>query len=335
MSGSSPPADRIYLDNAATSWPKPPDVPRAVEEYLSRCGAPAGRGSSREAQRIGRQLAAVREELRRRIGAASAGEILFTFNGTDALNLALQGLLRPGDHVVTTDIEHNSVLRPLRVLREQRGVQVRYVPCDGRGWVDPEALRHALQGSTRLVVLSHASNVTGCVQDAAAVGAICRDHGATLLVDAAQTAGLWPIDVRAIGCDLLAASGHKGLLGPLGTGFLYMRSARQTEIMPLRFGGTGTDSHDDRQPASGVERFESGNLNVPGLIGLQAALQAVGGPAASPRPPPPAHAGAIDAQARNPPRVSGRSARGRSTVSARFPESASSGPGQARPRFPS
>jgi selenocysteine lyase/cysteine desulfurase len=182
---------------------------------------------------------------------------------------ALHGLLRPGDHVVTSVCEHNSVLRPLRFLAE-RGVTTTYVPCDGQGYVDPDSVRQAISSKTRLIALVHASNVTGAIQPVEAVGRIAGDHGVLFLVDAAQSLGYVPIDVAAMGCQLLAAPGHKGLLGPLGMGVLYLAPGIEQHLAPLRQGGTGTRSDEDRQPETVPDRYESGNLNVPGIVGLEA-----------------------------------------------------------------
>jgi cysteine desulfurase family protein len=196
---------------------------------------------------------------------------VFTFNGTDGLNQAIHGLLAPRAqpcHVVTSRVEHNSVLRPL----SQTGCDVTYVDADGRGVVDPVAVRDALRPETALVVLTHASNVSGAVQPIEAVGELAHARGALFLVDAAQTAGHVPIDLRALPVDVLACSGHKGLLGPLGTGLLYVRPGLEERLVPLRQGGTGTQSEQPIQPLSMPDRYESGNHNAPGLVGLEAAL---------------------------------------------------------------
>jgi selenocysteine lyase/cysteine desulfurase len=181
--------------------------------------------------------------------------------------------VRPGDHVVTTVCDHNSVLRPLRALRESAGVEVTYVPCDGSGFVSPDDIRAALRPDTRLVAVNHASNVTGALQPIEAIGKIVREHDALYLVDAAQSLGHVPLDVTRVDCDLLAAPGHKGLLGPLGTGFLYIRPGVEDQVVPLRYGGTGTQSEADRQPECLPEKYEPGNHNLIGLSGLVAACE--------------------------------------------------------------
>ena len=267
---------RIYLDNAATSWPKPESVYRAVDRFQREIGAAAGRGAYGAGLEADRIVAAARNGIARLIGAGDPRQIVFTANGTDSLNLALHGWLRTGDHVVTTVAEHNSVLRPLRELIERRQITVTRVPCDAAGLVDPDDIRRALHPATRLVALVHASNVTGALQPVREIGQITRAHGAALLIDAAQTIGHLPLSVDEIGADLLAAPGHKGLLGPLGTGVLYVRKGREQELQSFRQGGTGTHSQEDRQPDSLPDKYEAGNLNMPGLAGLAAALDFLG-----------------------------------------------------------
>lgn len=262
---------RIYLDNAATSWPKPDAVYRAVDDYQRRLGAPAGRGSYREADEVERTIAQTRRGLAALLNAPSPDHLIFTLNGTDALNLAIHGLLRPGDHVITSVAEHNSVLRPLRAC-EAVGVTVTHVGVDRAGIVDPEDIRRALTPHTRLIALTAASNVTGAIQPIRAVGHIAQSAGIRFLVDAAQALGHVPLDVQAVGCDLLAAPGHKGLLGPMGTGVLYVRPGMESELRPVRQGGTGSRSDDERQPDQLPDKYEAGNLNVPGLFGLHAGI---------------------------------------------------------------
>ncbi len=265
-------AARIYLDNAATSWPKPSAVYDAVDAYQRQSGMAVGRGATRRGLELQRIVDRCRKQAAHLLGAESPERILFTFNGTDGLNIALQGLLRPGDHVVTTVMEHNSVLRPLRELKERIGIDVTYVPADATGFVAPDDVRAALTSDTRLVAILHASNVSGTIQPVAAVGSIAKEAGALFLVDAAQTAGHLPIDLSRLGVDVLACSGHKGLLGPLGTGLLYIRPGLESQLQSLRQGGTGSQSEDDRQPEFLPDKYESGNHNAPGLAGLDAAL---------------------------------------------------------------
>ncbi|HZZ28968.1 MAG TPA: aminotransferase class V-fold PLP-dependent enzyme [Pirellulales bacterium] len=264
---------RIYLDNAATSWPKPGAVYAAVEHYLRENGAPAGRSGYSQAMEVEATISAARMAVARLIGATSAQQIIFTTNGTEALNFAIHGLLRRGDHAICTAADHNSVLRPLRYLEAQGEIAVTRVPCNSVGLVDPDEIRRALRTNTRLVVTTHASNVTGVIEPVAEIGRMVREHGARFLVDAAQTVGHLPVAVDELHADLLAAPAHKGLLGPLGTGFLYIRPGLENELQTIRQGGTGTRSHEDRQPETLPDKFETGNHNVPGLVGLAAALR--------------------------------------------------------------
>jgi cysteine desulfurase family protein len=261
---------RIYLDNAATSWPKPQSVYAAVDRALREVGAPAGRGVYREADEAARLVADARRRVAAIIGAEEPRRIVFTLNGTDSLNLAIHGLLKPGDHVVTTVVEHNSVLRPLRRLEETGDVSVTRIGCDAEGLVDPKAISKAMTRETRLIALTHASNVTGALQPVEDVGRIAREREILFLVDAAQSVGRVPLDVRRIGCSLLAAPGHKGLMGPLGTGFLYIAPGVEEQLAGVRQGGTGTQSEEDRQPDTLPDKYEAGNLNVPALAGLAA-----------------------------------------------------------------
>ncbi|MCI0332038.1 MAG: aminotransferase class V-fold PLP-dependent enzyme [Planctomycetes bacterium] len=263
---------RLYLDNAATSWPKPDAVYDAVDRYQREIGAPNGRSGYREALQSNRIVERARSGVAELIGAQDPSRIVFGFNGTDVLNIAIRGVVRPGDHVVTTVCDHNSVLRPLRALRETADVSVSYVPSDGHGFVSPDDVRAALRPNTRLVAVNHASNVTGAIQLIEEIGRIVRESDALYLVDAAQSLGHVPIDIREFEVDLLAAPGHKGLLGPLGTAVLYIRPGVERELQPLRCGGTGTQSEVDRQPDELPEKYESGNHNLPGLAGLTAAV---------------------------------------------------------------
>jgi cysteine desulfurase family protein len=264
---------RIYLDNAATSWPKPPAVYDAIDHYQRHVGVAAGRGAYRESAEIAAQIAETRRRVGELIGAPRGRSVIFTCNGTESLNLALHGSLGTGDHVVTSASEHNSVLRPLRYLHDTAGVQVTVVPCDGRGLIDPDAVATAIRPETRMIAMIHASNVTGAVQPVREIGRLAHDHEVLFLVDAAQSLGHIPVDVQACHIDLLAAPGHKGLLGPLGTGILYAAPGAEQKMRPLRQGGTGTNSENEIHPRGYPDGFEAGNLNVPGVIGLLAALR--------------------------------------------------------------
>jgi cysteine desulfurase family protein len=265
------PESRIYLDNAATSWPKPESVYEAVDHYMREIGAPNGRSGYREAQQSNRIVERARRGVAELIGAKDSSHVIFGLNCSDMLNLAIRGVVQPGDHVVTTVCDHNSVLRPLRALREETDVTVKYVPCDSEGYVSPDDVRAAIKPNTRLVAVNHASNVTGAIQPVAEIGRLVRETEALFLVDAAQSLGHVPLDVNSIVADLLAAPGHKGLLGPLGTGVLYIRPGVERELKPLRMGGTGTQSDADRQPDELPQKYECGNHNLVGLAGLAAA----------------------------------------------------------------
>ncbi|MCU0960959.1 MAG: aminotransferase class V-fold PLP-dependent enzyme [Pirellulaceae bacterium] len=261
-------ARRIYLDNAATSWPKPEAVYEAVDWYQRELGTTTGRGAYREADEAAHRVRSTRERLARLLGVAEPDHIVFTANGTESLNLALHGVLRPGDHVITSVVDHNSVLRPLRFLEEYHGVAVDRVSCGHDGIVDPQTIRRAIRPQTRMIALVHASNVTGALQPIEAVGALAAEHGLMYLVDAAQSLGHLPIDVPRTGAHLFAAPAHKGLLGPSGLGLLYIAPGCEQFVRPLRQGGTGTQSDEDRQPDSLPDKYEPGNLNVPAVLGL-------------------------------------------------------------------
>jgi len=267
-----PPTNRIYLDNAATSWPKPAGVYDAVDRYSRSNGAPAGRGAYSEAVEVERLVNDARKRVASLIGESDPKRIIFTSNGTDSLNLAIHGLLRAGDHVVTTVCEHNSVLRPLRELEGVAGVTVTRVECGADGIVEPRAFESAIQSNTKLFVLTHAANVTGAIQPAEEIGAIAISNGIRFLVDAAQSIGHIPVLAKQLHADLIAAPGHKGLLGPLGTGVLYIAPGVEELLRATRQGGTGTASENDWQPATLPDKYESGNHNVPGIVGLGAAL---------------------------------------------------------------
>ncbi|RPJ75940.1 MAG: aminotransferase class V-fold PLP-dependent enzyme [Desulfobacteraceae bacterium] len=263
----------IYLDNAATSFPKPAECLRqAVERYLEM-GASPGRGGYDMAVEAEAAVSAVRRKLRRFFGAGDDHRVCFAHNATDALNSLLQGLLRPGDHVVSTRLEHNSVLRPLHHLRKEGRIRFDLVPFDSSGFIEPEKVAAALKPETRLVILTHASNVLGTVQPVAEIAAACRARGVPLVLDASQSAGVVPIRIDKWGVQGLAFTGHKSLLGPTGIGGLVLGPALDPE--PTRFGGTGVDS---RSPFHTLEypfRLEAGTINLLGVLGLEASLDYV------------------------------------------------------------
>jgi cysteine desulfurase family protein len=259
-----------YLDNAATSFPKP----EAVYQALDRCAreqlANPGRSGHKLALGAERILEEGRLRLNRLLGGAGVDRWAFTLNGTDALNMAIKGLLRPGDHVITTDLEHNSVSRPLVALHRAGVIELTRVAHDGQGTIDPEAIRKAFTPATRAVVITHGSNVLGTVQPIREIASLARERGIRMIVDAAQTAGVIPIDARADGIDLLALPGHKSLLGPTGTGALYV--APGIELRPWREGGTGGDSVSPTQPTEYPFFLEGGTPNVLGIAGLIAGI---------------------------------------------------------------
>lgn len=270
---------RLYLDNAATSSPKPPGVIEAMVDYATRLGGSPGRGAYYEAREAGRLVALCRRRIATLLNTDSPDHIIFTLNTSDALNLAIRGVLQPHlddagpAHVVTTEFDHNSVLRPLNTLIERtrgRIAQTLVPPDPATGTVRPDDIRRAIRSrpDTRLVVINHAGNVTGAIQPAEEIARVCRDEGVLFLLDAAQSLGHIPVDMRAIGADLIAFPGHKGLLGPSGTGGLAIRHGVEHDLATLREGGTGSRSELDVQPDSLPDKYEPGSPNAIGLIGL-------------------------------------------------------------------
>jgi len=255
----------IYLDNAATTWPKPESVYQAVDNCLRQCRGNPGRGGHGHAQAATHILYEAREALANLFNIDNPTNIVFTHNATDSLNMALLGKLRPGDSVVTTAMEHNAVARPLRYL-ETMGVNLHIVPCDHTGMLNLEIMENTLKKGIKAVVMSHASNVNGRIMPIHAVGQLAAKYQACFIVDAAQTAGVEDIDVELCAIDMLAFSGHKGLLGPQGTGGLYVRES--CGLIPLRYGGTGSASEFDIQPDFLPDKLESGTPNTPGISGL-------------------------------------------------------------------
>jgi cysteine desulfurase / selenocysteine lyase len=262
----------IYFDNAATSFPKPESVYQAVDHAMREVGVSPGRGGHRRSLEAARLLFRARESIAGLFSIPDSSRIVFTQNATEALNMALRGTLNPGDHVITTSMEHNSMLRPLYLLRQQ-GVEFSIVEADRHGYVDPDDVRRAIRGNTRMVAVSHVSNVSGTVQPIGPIAAVARNAGALFLLDAAQSAGNIHIDVNQTGIDLMAVPGHKGLLGPQGTGFLY--AAASVPIRPLLVGGTGGQTTLEEQPESMPEGFEAGTHNLPGIAGLLAGVEFV------------------------------------------------------------
>jgi cysteine desulfurase family protein len=279
---------RLYLDNAATSFPKPPNVYHAMLRYGTEVGGTAGRGMYFEAREGGRLIKQCRQRINSFINGEDPDHIIFTLNTTDALNLAIKGIVRHRliteprrpVHIVATDMEHNSVLRPLNSLadefdgRDGRGrVEWTHIAADSTGLFQAEAIGAAITPDTALVAVLHVSNVTGTIQPAAEVCSLCRERGIPLLLDAAQSVGHMPVDVQALGADLVALPGHKGLLGPLGTGALYIRTGIEKVLRPQREGGTGSNSESDHQPETMPDKYEAGSQNAVGIVGLSEGVQ--------------------------------------------------------------
>ena len=265
------PNELIYFDNAATSWPKPAVVQEAITHFLSEVGGSPGRSGHRMSIAASRIVSDARDDLAQLFGVSDPSRIAFTKNSTEALNIAIQGLLAGGGHAITSSIEHNSVMRPLRQLEQAGSIELTVVQCGPDGQLDPDDLRKALRSDTRLVTTLQASNVTGTLLPVAEIGAIAQAAGVPYLVDASQTAGAYPIDVTRDHIDLLAFTGHKSLLGPTGTGGLYCREGLDPE--PILRGGTGSKSEQEYQPDFMPDRYEAGTMNVLGLAGLGASVR--------------------------------------------------------------
>jgi cysteine desulfurase family protein len=263
----------IYLDNAATSFPKPEAVYRALDYFARQSLANPGRAGHKMALAAERALDDARHLLNQFFHGESPERFVFTLNCTDALNMAFKGVLVHGDHIIATDLEHNSVSRPLRAMELAGFHTLTRVRADGSGTIDPEAIRKAITPRTRLIALTHGSNVLGTVQPIEAVGKIAREHNLLFLVDAAQTAGVVPIDVQAMHIDLLAFPGHKSLLGPTGTGALY--AGPRANVRAWREGGTGGDSSSETQPREFPYFLEGGTPNVLGVAGLTVGVKYV------------------------------------------------------------
>ncbi|RLS22734.1 MAG: aminotransferase class V-fold PLP-dependent enzyme [Planctomycetota bacterium] len=260
----------IYLDNAATSFPKPESVYKAIDRFAREDMANPGRAGHKMALAAERVLDDCRHRLNQLFKGSAPERFIFTLNCTDALNMAFKGLLNEGDHVITTNLEHNSISRPLRIMELAGKISVTKINADSQGFIDPEQIKNAIGPKTRLVALTHASNVLGTIQPITEVGTICREKNIIFLVDGAQTAGVIPIDIKAQKIDLLACPGHKCLFGPTGTGFLY--SGERVALRTWREGGTGGDSSTETQPKEMPYHLEGGTPNVLGIAGLAAGL---------------------------------------------------------------
>jgi len=260
----------IYLDNAATSWPKPEQVYQKVDQIMRHMGASPGRSGHRMAIEASEIVQETRRLVADFFGISQPSQVIFTLNTTDSLNLALKGLLQPGDHVITSSMEHNAMVRPLEALRKI-GIEVSKVSTSPVRGVAPQDIKAAIRSNTKLIAITHASNITGTLNPIGEIGQMAKVEGITFLVDSAQTAGVFPINVEEMGIDLLAFPGHKSLLGCQGVGGLYINS--RLSLQPQREGGTGSKSESLEQPNELPERYESGTLNTPGIGGLGAGIQ--------------------------------------------------------------
>ncbi len=255
----------IYLDNGATSFPKPKGMLLAMNECIETyCGNP-GRSGHRMSMRTGEEIYKVRKDIGKLLHIDDCSRLIFTVNTTEALNLGIKGVLEIGDHVITTSMEHNSVLRPLKSL-ESYGIETTIISCAMDGTLNPETVRKEIKDNTKMIVCTHASNVTGTIMPIKELGYLAKERNLIFMVDTAQSAGCLPINVKEMNIDLLAAPGHKGLLGPMGTGFLYARKG--IKLRPIKEGGTGTRSRELIQPYDFPEGYEAGTINVPGIVGL-------------------------------------------------------------------
>lgn len=264
--------ERIYLDNASTTFPKPQAVAEAVYQYMTQDGSNINRGSYQNAFSVAEAVFNTRQLLCDLFNAEDCKNVVFTKNVTESLNAVIKGLLKPGDHVLVSAMEHNAVMRPL-VQLAKAGITFTRIPCSSVGELDTANLAELLQPNTKAVIMTHASNVCGTLLPIADIGAFCQKHSLKFIVDAAQTAGLFPIDMEAMHIDALCFTGHKGLLGPQGIGGFILKEAMISQIEPLLAGGTGSISHTENIPAFMPDRFEPGTPNLPGIIGLQASLE--------------------------------------------------------------
>ena len=272
---------QIYLDNASTSFPKPREVSDAVYHYMTGVGSNIGRGGYASAYAAEEAVFAARQLLCNFFGGEDPKNVVFTKNITEALNVLLRGLLQPGDHVLVSAMEHNAVMRPLQLLGhelaadEQPSDTITFsrVPCDREGNLELEYLPKLVRPNTKAIVMTHASNVCGTLLPLTEVGAFCKEHNLLLIVDSAQSAGLFPIHMQSLGIDALAFTGHKGLLGPQGMGGFILREHMVEQVLPLIVGGTGSLSHTERTPTFMPDKFEAGTLNLPGIMGLAAGVR--------------------------------------------------------------
>ena len=264
--------ERIYFDNASTSFPKADGVAEAVYRFIKDCGCNINRGGYDEAYQVEEIVLRTRQQLTKLFHGPDCRNVVFTRNITESLNVLLKGFLKAGDHVLVSAMEHNAVMRPLTQLTEQ-GVSFDRIPCGADGTLDVSAMDRLLRENTRAVVMLHASNVCGTLMPIETVGAFCHAHGLRFILDTAQTAGVFPIDMEAMHIDALAFTGHKGLLGPQGIGGFILQPDMVPLVQPLIAGGTGSISHEEQMPSFMPDRFEAGTMNLPGIMGLHAALR--------------------------------------------------------------
>lgn len=273
---------QIYLDNASTTFPKPREVADAVYQYMTGVGSNIGRGGYTSAYAAEEAVFAARQLLCDFFGGEDAKNVVFTKNVTEALNVIIRGLLQPGDHVLVSAMEHNAVMRPLQLIGRELepgeqapadAISFSRIPCDKEGNLQLEALPKLVQPRTKAVLMTHASNVCGTLLPIARVGEFCQDKGLLLLVDSAQSAGVFPINMQQLHIDALAFTGHKGLLGPQGIGGFVLREHMVTKLAPLIVGGTGSLSHTESTPRFMPDKFEAGTLNLPGIMGLAAGVR--------------------------------------------------------------
>ena len=263
--------EKIYLDNAATSFPKPEEVPMAVYDYMTKLGTNVNRGGYATAYDTESVVFECRELIGALFHAPDYKNVVFTRNITESLNVVLKGLLHSGDHVIVSSMEHNAVMRPIRQL-EKQGVSFTRAQCESDGSLKPEKLLSCLRPDTKAVVMTHASNVFGTMLPIQDVGAFCKENGLVFILDSAQTAGVFPIDMEKMHIDILCFTGHKGLLGPQGIGGFILRDELVMKIEPLISGGTGSLSNVETVPEFMPDRFEAGTPNLPGIFGLHVAL---------------------------------------------------------------
>ncbi|WP_338627002.1 aminotransferase class V-fold PLP-dependent enzyme [Clostridium baratii] len=263
---------KVYLDNASTTFPKPKVVVDSIYNYLVNVGGNANRSNNSNTLESNREIFVARERIAKFFNYDKIENVVFTNNITSSLNILIKGTLKSGDHVITSSLEHNSVIRPIISCKENLGVEVDFVKGDSTGFINPNDFEKYIKENTKLIVLTHASNVTGCIQPIKEVGEICKKHGIFFIVDTAQSAGTIPIDFKEIGVNALAFTGHKSLLGPQGIGGFIIDDELNKHCSTIIEGGTGSLSHDIHQPSFMPDKFECGTLNIPGIVGLSNAI---------------------------------------------------------------